>query len=94
MKTLSSYCLATQPQSGRLSCRQKAFVIYTNVKEELGNWKTRKDNRFTKLVPNKTEIKHLESIVVSLVKEDPAYKLENYLWQCNCAIYSVATAWK
>ena len=24
--------------------RQKAFVIYTNVKEELGNWKRRKDN--------------------------------------------------
>ena len=32
--------------------RQKAFVIYTNVKEELDNWKTRKDNTFTKVVPN------------------------------------------
>ena len=52
--------------------RQKAFVIYTNVKEELGNWKTRKDNTFTKVAPNKTEIKHLERIAVSLVKEDPA----------------------
>ena len=40
--------------------RQKAFVIYTNVKEQLGNWKTSKDNTFTKVVPNKTEIKHLE----------------------------------
>ena len=39
-------------------------------------------------------MKHLESIAVSLVKEDPAYNLENYLWECNCAIYSVATAWK
>ena len=74
--------------------RQKAFVIYTNVKEELGNWKTRKDNTFTKVVPNKTEIKHLEIIAVSLVKEDPANNPENYLWECNCAIYSVATAWK
>ena len=74
--------------------RQKAFVIYTNVKEELGNWKTRKDNTFTKVVPNKTEIKHLERIAVSLVKEDPANKPGNYLWECNCAIYSVATAWK
>ena len=74
--------------------RQKAFVIYTNVKEELGNWKTRKDNTFTKVVPNKTEIKHLERIAVSLIKEDPANKPENYLWECNCAIYSVATAWK
>ena len=74
--------------------RQKAFVIYTNIKEELGNWKTRKDNTFTKVVPNKTEIKHLERIAVSLVKEDPANKPENYLWECNCAIYSVATAWK
>ena len=46
------------------------------------------------MVPNKTEIKHLERIAVSLVKEDPANKLENYLWECNCAIYSVATAWK
>ena len=72
--------------------RQKAFVIYTNVKEELGNWKTRKDNTFTKVVPNKTEIKHLERIAVSLVKEDPANKPENYLWECNCAIYSIATA--
>ena len=70
--------------------RQKAFVIYTNVKEELGNWKTRKNNTFT----NKTELKHLERIAVSLVKEDPASKPENYLWECNCAIYSVATAWK
>ena len=25
---------------------------------------------------------------------DPANKPENYLWECNCAIYSVATAWK
>ena len=33
--------------------RQKAFVIYTNVKEELGNGKTRKDNTFTKVVQNK-----------------------------------------
>ena len=74
--------------------RQKAFVIYTNVKEELGNWKIRKDNTFTKVVPNKTEIKHLERIAVSLVKEDPANKPENHLWECNCAIYSVATAWK
>ena len=74
--------------------RQKAFVIYTNVKEELGNWKTRKDNTFTKVVPNKTEIKHLERIAVSLVKEDPTNKLENYLWECNCAIYSIAMAWK
>ena len=54
--------------------RQKAFVIYTNVKEELGNWKTRKDNTFTKVVPNKTEIKHLERIAVPLVKEDPTNK--------------------
>ena len=69
--------------------RQKAFVIYTNVKEELGNWKTRKDNTFTKVVQNKTEIKHLERIAASLVKEDPASKPENYLWECNCAIYSV-----
>ena len=74
--------------------RQKAFVIYTNVKEELGNWKTRKDNTFTEVVPNKTEIKHLERITVSLVKEDPTNKPENYSWECNCAIYSVATAWK
>ena len=74
--------------------RQKAFVIYTNVKEELGNWKTRKDNTFTKVVSNKTEIKHLERIAVSLVKEDPANKPENYLWECNCTIYSVAMAWK
>ena len=74
--------------------RQKAFVIYTNVKEELGSWKTRKDNTFTKVVSNKTEIKHLERIAVSLVKEDPANKPENYLSECNCAIYCVATAWK
>ena len=74
--------------------RQKAFVIYTNVKEELGNWKTRKDNTFTKMVPNKTEIKNLERTAASLVKEDPANKPENYLWVCNCAIYSIATAWK
>ena len=46
------------------------------------------------MVPNKTEIKHLERIAVSLVKEDPANKPENYLWECNCAIYSVATAWE
>ena len=46
------------------------------------------------MVPNKTEIKHLERIAVSLVKEDPANKPENYLWECNFAIYSVATAWK
>ena len=32
--------------------RQKTFVIYTNVREKLGNWKTRKDNTFTKVVPN------------------------------------------
>ena len=74
--------------------RQKAFVIYTNVKEELGNWKARKDNTFTKVVTNKTEVKHLERTAVSLVKENPANKPENYLWECNCAIYSVATAWK
>ena len=46
------------------------------------------------MVPNKTEIKHLEIIAVSLVKEDPANNPENYLWECNCVIYSVATAWK
>ena len=46
------------------------------------------------MVPNKTEIKYLERIAVLLVKEDPADKPENYLWECNCAIYSVATAWK
>ena len=57
--------------------RQKGFVIYTNVKEELGNWKTRKDNTFAKVVPNKTEIKHLERIAVSLLsEEDPANKPE------------------
>ena len=33
--------------------RQKASVVYANVKEEPGNWKTRKDNTFTKVVPNK-----------------------------------------
>ena len=60
--------------------RLKAFVIYTKVKEQLGKWKTRKDNTFTKVVPNKIEIKHLESIAVSLVKEDPYNKRENYLW--------------
>ena len=54
----------------------------------------KKRNTFTKVVPNKTEIKHLERIAVSLVKEDPANKQENYLWECNCAIYSVAMAWK
>ena len=74
--------------------RQKAFVIYTNVKEELGNWKIRKYNTSNKVVPNKTEIKHLERIAVSLVKEDTANKSENYLWECNCAIYSIAMAWK
>ena len=49
-KTLSSH-IAQRPEWETL--RQKAFVIYTNVKEELGNWKTRKDNTFTKVVPKK-----------------------------------------
>ena len=46
------------------------------------------------MVPNQTEIKHLESIAVSLVKEDPANKSENYLWERSCSIYRVAKAWK
>ena len=47
-----------QPLNGNIApewetLRQKAFVIYTNVKEELGNWKTRKDNAFTKVAQTK-----------------------------------------
>ena len=54
----------------------------------------KKDNTITKVVPSKAEIKHLESIAISLVKEDPDNKLKNYLWEGSCATYSIAMAWK
>ena len=52
--------------------RQKAFVICTNVKEELAKSKTRKYNTFTTVVPSKTEIKHLEIIAVFLSQRRPS----------------------
>ena len=92
LKTLSSHCKQHSPRV--VDSQTKGLCHLHKCKKELGNWKTRRDNTFTKVVPNKTEIKHLERIAASLVKENPVKKPENYLWECNRVSYSVARAWK
>ena len=68
------------------------YEITSQVKEK--NWSERTSNTFCKNIPKSKDIKELGNIASNLITLDPKEHLRDYLWQCNCAMYSVAAAWK
>ena len=68
------------------------FEITSGVKEK--NWSERTSCTFCKNVPKNKDIKELGNIASNLITLDPKEHPRDYLWQCYCAIYSVAAAWK
>ena len=71
---------------------KKWYEITSQVKER--DCSERTSSSFCKNVPNNKDIKELRNIASNLITLDPKEHPRDYLWQCNCAIYSVAAAWK
>ena len=71
---------------------KKWYEITCQVKEK--NWAEKTSNTFCKNIPKNKDIKKLGNIASNLITLDPKEHPRDYLWQCNCAIYSVAAPWK
>ena len=66
----------------------KWYEVISRVKEK--NWSKRTRNTFCKNVAKNKDIKELGNIASNLIPLEPKEHPRDYLWQCNCAIYSVA----
>ena len=51
-------------------------------------------NTFCKIKPNQEDMQMLKSIATELITSDPKTQPTQFLWEANCAIYSVAYTWK
>ena len=59
-----------------------------------GDWNQRDQNTFCKIKPNQEDMQILKSIATELITSDPKTQPTQFLWEANCAIYSVAYTWK
>ena len=62
--------------------------------KDLGNYGNREESTFVRKKPSKHELKSLSLIADNLVVSDPLTEPTQTLWEINCLVYSVATAWK
>ena len=83
-----------------LSCvneiTQVAKEIYEDIVTEMGNMKKRDVSTFVKKTYPKrnADLEHLQYVAKSLTLTNPSIEPERFLWEYNCAIYSVVKAWK
>ena len=73
---------------------QTAQDVYQKVISQPGSWSNREENTFTRRSPDKTQASQLQNIAQSLIKTNPAENPTLFLWECNCAIYATAVAFK
>ena len=77
------------------SLLKDARKLFEASKIRQGNgWSERQRNTFTKHTPKTDDLKILGNIATSLIKQDPKTNPCKYLWEYNCAVYSVEIAWK
>ena len=72
----------------------KSKEIFETIVKNLGNYGNREESTFVRKKPSKHELKRLSLIADNLVVSDPLTEPTQTLWEINCSVYSVATAWK
>ena len=72
----------------------KSKEIFETIVKDLGNYGNREESTFVRKKPSKHELKSLSLIADNLVVSDPLTAPTQTLWEINCSVYSVATAWK
>ena len=72
----------------------KSKEIFETIVKDLGNYGNREESTFVRKKPSKHELKSLSLIADNLVVSDPLTEPTQTLWEINCSVYSVATAWK
>ena len=72
----------------------KSKEIFETIVKDLGNYENREESTFVRKKPSKHELKRLSLIADNLVASDPLTEATQTLWEINCSVYSVATAWK
>ena len=72
----------------------KATLKFNQIIVTPGDWNQRDQNTFCKIKPNQEDMQILKSIATELVMSDPKTQPTQFLWEANCAIYSVAYTWK
>ena len=72
----------------------KSKEIFETIVKDLGNYGNREESTFVRKKPSKHELKSLSLIADNLVVSDPSTEPTQTLWEINCSVYSVATAWK
>ena len=74
--------------------KRKATSKFNQIIVTPGDWNQRDQNTFCKIKPNQEDMQMLESIATELITSDPKTQPTQFLWEANCAIYSVAYTWK
>ena len=72
----------------------KAKEIFETTVKGLGNYGNREESTFVRKKPSKHELKSSSLISDNLVVSDPLTECIQTLWEINCSVYSIATAWK
>ena len=74
--------------------KRKATSKFNQIIVTPGDWTQRDQNTFCKIKPNQEDTQMLKSIATELITSDPKTQPTQFLWEANCAIYSVAFTWK
>ena len=74
--------------------KRKATSKFNQIIVTPGDWNQRDQNTFCKIKPNQEDMQMLKSIAIELITSDPKTQPTQFLWEANCAIYSVAYTWK
>ena len=72
----------------------KLKECFETIVKGLGNYENREESTFVRKKPSKHELKSLSLIADNLVTSDPLTEPTQTLWEINCSVYSVATAWR
>ena len=69
--------------------KRKATSKFNQIIVTPGDWNQRDQNTFCKIKPNQGDMQMLESTATELITSDPKTQPTQFLWEANCAIYSV-----